>query len=88
MAKYRKRPVVVEAVQFFNETWDWWPNKDCCDIFGRGCVTGGCPPGPHLHSYVGAWKVVDGDWIITLKNGTRTLLKPDIFEQTYEKVEG
>lgn len=86
MAKYRKKPIVIEAVQFFSETWDWCPARDYCDVFGCKCTTGGCPPGPHIHTFEGAYKVSEGDWLIIGIKGEKYLCKDKIFKQTYEKV--
>lgn len=46
----------------------------------------------HLHGWIdtleGGHTVCPGDWIITGVKGEKYPCKPDIFEQTYEKVEG
>lgn len=78
MAKYRKKPVVVEAVQ-------WFPDRTV-----EGVCT--CPSDeygrvPHVHTLEGALRVSSGDWIITGVKGERYPCKPDIFAATYEAVE-
>lgn len=82
MAKYRKRPVVIEAEQYH----------------GLGLGNPGVPPrgvcrcsvdkidGPHVHTLEGPLKVSPGDWIITGVKGERYPCKPDVFEATYERV--
>ncbi len=88
--KYRKKPVVIEAVQFFNNKigsndpfWSW--------------MTGDCefsdPDGlaydlriKTLESGGGFHEVSDGDWIIKGIKGEFYPCKPDIFEATYEAV--
>ncbi len=75
--KFRKKPVVVEAEQF-------WPGTEPWPDGVKGCV--GYPfwvdtlEGDH-HI------VLPGDWIITGVKGEKYPCKPDIFETTYEKVE-
>lgn len=61
MAKYRKKPVVIEAYQTDKEL----------DIDTLEGV---------MHASV-------GDYIITGVHGEQYPCKPDIFEETYEKVE-
>lgn len=82
MAKFRKKPVVVEAVQF-NGSYPLPP--------GVGC---GANPGERPHFFVTTAHgqqatVVAVDWIITEPDGRGHYpCKPDIFEATYERVEG
>lgn len=78
MSRFRKKPVVIEAEQ-------WFPGKhvegmcECIalDPFGR----------PHVHTLEGPLRVSEGDWIITGVKGERYPCKPDIFAATYEPVE-
>lgn len=74
--KFRKKPVVIEAYQFFE--WD----IDCKGV----CSGGNEIPYPHIHTLGGVIKVSKGDWIIEGVNGEFYSCKPDIFEKTYEKV--
>jgi hypothetical protein len=69
--KYRKKPVVIEATQWFKEgdhpaVW--------MDIVGNGFV----------NTLEGVHIVTPGDWIITGVKGEHYPCKPDIFELTYE----
>lgn len=86
MAKYRKLPVVIEAVQF----------EDDIDVFEELQELG---LDPLRISYVdrnntfliietleGEMKANIGDYIIKGVNGEFYPCKPDIFEKTYEKV--
>ena len=76
--KFRKKPVVVEAVQFWSD--NEWP-KGVCD--------GGCPRSlglPHIHTLESVMLVTEGDWIVTGIQGERYAVKPDIFAETYEEV--
>lgn len=89
MARYRKRPVVVEAVQWFKEgdhpavkmvcVHDWLnPKKECC---GRLWGEHG-----EIATLEGTLEVCPGDWVITGIKGEHYPCKPDIFELTYEEV--
>lgn len=79
MAKYRKKPVVIEAEQFLinGEAVTW------IDGVQR-------EPGENKPYYVqtleGPLNVSHGDWIITGIKGEKYPCKPDIFEATYEQV--
>lgn len=81
MEIYRKLPIEIEAEQFITP--------------GHG--NGNIPDGVYFHTegqkgrffvntLEGALSVSDGDWIITGIEGEKYPCKPDIFEQTYEKV--
>ena len=87
MAKYKKKPVVIEAEQ-------WFPNKS---------IEGIIYPMPNDGSVIGfnllvdcaaietleGWHIVSpGDWIITGIKGEKYPCKPDIFEMTYEVTDG
>lgn len=84
MAKFRKKPVVIEAVQFTDEN----PNEAFYFI--------SCNKSPGFNSdgskYImiqtleGDMKADIGDWIIKGVNGEFYPCKPDIFEKTYEQI--
>ena len=73
--KYRKKPVVIEAIQFH--------------LYGR---VSGYPDvtiknGKYIiETLEGDMIINEFDWIITGIKGEKYPCKPDIFEQTYEKV--
>ncbi|MDP2361979.1 MAG: hypothetical protein Q8O14_14720 [bacterium] len=73
--KFRKKPVVIDAVQWF-KMGDH--QKVVPDPRGNPIID--TLEGPHL--------VTVGDWIITGIQGETYPCKPDIFEATYEAVEG
>lgn len=82
MSKFRKKPVVIEAKQWFNhgdhsmvEPYD--PEKAGAYIKG---------PGPHgwIKTLEGGHIVSPGDWIIKGVKGEFYNCKPDIFAATYE----
>ncbi len=81
--KFRKKPVVIEAIQFtgknVEEIWKFIgaPFKQCEDNKQQYWIP--TLEGPHRAS--------KGDWIIKGVKGEFYPCKPDIFEQTYVKVE-
>lgn len=79
MPKYRKKPVVIEAVQ-------WFQDGDHPKVIKSGGL-----PGPRQRFYIetleGEMLVSPGDWIIEGVAGEFYPCKPDIFEKTYERVE-
>lgn len=90
MAKYRKKPVVVNAEQFHAMQWpDCQPEsveKKTVDEVVDGETTGrGCEW--FVFKARGEISIFDGDWIITNAKGGKSVCRPHIFEQTYEKVE-
>lgn len=99
---FRKKPVVIEAVQL---TWQTW--NDVCDFVGE------FPPGmkgvyidaqgamhdePHdpetdrlgmvIPTLEGTMLALENDWIIRGVKGELYPCHPDIFEATYELTEG
>lgn len=79
--RFRKKPVVIEAVQFMGDngeeivTWcgenaEYFPRADYLSIK--------TPEGSHLATV--------GDFIIKGVNGEFCPCKPDVFSQTYEEV--
>ena len=96
MAKYRKRPVVIEAIQ--------WTGENLRQII---TFTDGSPEtrtshagmmweqysdlvaadGLKIFTLEGKMNADVGDWIIKGVKGEHYPCKPDIFEATYESVE-
>jgi len=82
MPKFRKKPVVIEAVQWFpgvkidgvKEATDLDPNSP----EGLGWAT--------IPTLEGTMTVSPGDWVITGVKGEKYPCKPDIFAATYEPV--
>jgi hypothetical protein len=85
MAKFRKRPVVIEAVQFNPHEHHWpdgvkpWPNP-------KGYQPRDMSWG-YIETLEGDHHVMAGDWIITGVKGEKYPCKDDIFRATYELVE-
>ena len=73
--KFRKKPVVIEATQ-------WFKDGDHPDVWRHSAS--GCGA---IDTLEGNMIVTPGDWIITGVMGERYPCKPDIFEMTYEPVE-
>ncbi len=82
MSKFRKKPVVVEAVQYRND-------ERVEGVCRRPCQSPlACQGPPHIHTLSGIVGVSDGDWVITGIQGERYPCKPDVFEATYDSVTG
>ena len=89
MKQYRKKPVIIDAVQF-----DGLNPTEIKDFVGENCeveiydneVT---PPVAHIviHTLEGDMEVSKGDYVIKGVKGEFYPCKPDIFEQTYESAE-
>jgi hypothetical protein len=77
--KYRKKPVVIEAQQFFEYCAEGWPLGVYKDSDS--------PTGFAIDTLEGSHQVTEGDYIITGVKGERYPCKPDIFEMTYEAAE-
>ena len=96
MARYRNKPVVIEAVQL---RWDTW--SEMCEHADVGKLEDGKPEGASKDNSTGEAFKEDGpglliptleglmvaspnDWVIRGVNGELYACKPDIFEKTYE----
>jgi len=80
MAKARKKPVVIDFVQFTGENY-----KECEDfIEGNFDNTLNYP---NIKTLEGVMMVSKGDFIIKGVNGEFYPCKPDIFKKTYDVVD-
>lgn len=79
MPKFRKKPVVIEAVQFFALGDHPAVEADPRSPTGFAIYT--------LENTKVKHEVTPGDWIITGVRGEHYACKPDIFEATYEPAE-
>ena len=100
--RFRKKPVVIEAIQL---RWDTW--NEMCEFAGVGKLIDGKPEGCYVDkdgkalTGDGQWSEEMGlliptleglhlarqnDWVIKGVKGELYPCKPDIFEQTYEPV--
>ena len=84
MPTFRRKPLVVEAVQFFC-TRTYTPDDGSDIIFDA--VQFNEAGEPCIQTLEGEMLVRDGDWVIKGVNGEFYPCKPGIFEKTYEKVE-
>lgn len=82
--KFRKRPVVIDAMQFTNETKDQVFNFVSCNRYAD--FENGQPV-LKIQTLEGDMIASLGDWVIKGVQGEFYPCKPDIFEKTYEKVE-
>ena len=81
--KFRKKPVVIEAIQFIGTN-----TQEIATFLGEN----GFDPLKDIPSWViqtleGSMKADIGDWIIKSVKGEFYPCKPDIFEATYEDPE-
>lgn len=81
MKKYRKKPIVIEAIQY--EKASIGKAQNFCDKMRYN---------PHNNEYYietleGTMLISEGDYIIKGVNGEFYPCKADIFEKTYEEVE-
>ena len=97
MAKYRKKPVVIEAFQMTearrrdNSEWPFWLNMAWNTDPGEGAL-GIDPDDPKRNRLVigtkeGVYRVAWDDYIIQGIQGELYPCKPDIFKATYDLVE-
>ena len=86
--KYRKKPVVIEAIQLQENPFGvvMWAERFNDEI--RWKIIGG-KDGPKIEipTLEGVMTANKGDYIIRGVQGEYYPCKPDIFEQTYEPVE-
>lgn len=85
MTKYRKKPVVIEAIQF-EDTSDILAKLS--DFIGKDIKVSYCEriPSLEIETLEGTMKALPGDYIIKGVKGEFYPCKPDIFEQTYDAV--
>lgn len=83
--RYRKKAVVIEAMQYDGTNEDailaWATRYSMDDPIERGVS------GIFINTLEGQMKVSLGDWVIKGVQGEFYPVKPDIFEATYELVE-
>jgi hypothetical protein len=76
--KYRKKPMVIEAVKYTGEN-----GKEIISFCGS-CYKG--VGGLYIKTLEGVMKAAPGDFVIKGVNGEFYPCKPDIFMKTYEEV--
>ena len=80
MARYRKKPIVVEAEQ-------WFPGKKIVGVEERETGDPITEVRGVIQTLEWVMTAIPGDWIITGIKGERYPCKRDIFEATYERVD-
>jgi len=88
--KYRKKPLMVDAVQFFRKNF-------IKNLRGREINEYSLMPiisaAGHFFlktndlNLIQPQQIFNGDWIVKNDNDEFDLVKPDIFEKNYERVE-
>jgi hypothetical protein len=85
MARFRKRPVVVEAWRFLLEARYPWREDDMFLLFPVKWDTEENCPYLEIETLEGLMRANNGDWIIRGVNGEYYPCKPDVFSKTYEQ---
>ncbi len=89
MAQFRKKPVIIDAVQFNPEKPEPWPFgivqfHPRCEAENAACSWDGKY---YVETLEGRFEAKPGDWIIRGVKGEFYPCKPDIFAATYEPAE-
>lgn len=95
VARFRKKPVVISAVQFqgrrdAQEVLEFFGHDFPRTASGAGIVIGDDTSGEPrvlIQTLEGVMRADPGDWIIRGVSGEYYPCKPDIFDATYERVE-
>lgn len=85
MAKYRKRPIVIEAMQFTEDTKNQVFNFVTCNHCAAWDSNGN--PALSIRTLEGDMIATLGDFVIKGVNGEFYPCKPDVFAKTYEPFE-
>ena len=94
MAKFRKKPVVIDAIQLTEELfWETYDSKE--PIFGQFTFSGSYNPTNRtvgnvyiaISTLEGTMRADLNDWLIKGIKGEFYPCKPDIFENSYEPAE-
>jgi hypothetical protein len=82
MAQFRKKPVVIEAIEWTGRNYE-----EICTFVMRGPIPRNIKRGQIFISTLEGEMCADtGDWIIRGIKGEHYPVKPDIFAATYEPV--
>ena len=79
MKKYRKKPVVIEAIRFSHDTFE-----EVESLPGVTCVVGDKDISGVVDTLEGKMKFAKGHWIIRGVNGELYPCQDDIFQKTYD----
>lgn len=93
MGKYKKKPIVVEAIRWTGSNLEEIRNfvgsdliEDYMELFSVNGTLKKMLIGIAIDTLEGTMKVDYGDYIIKDVNNELYPCKPDVFEQTYEEV--
>ena len=89
MAKFRKKPIVIEAFKLGEEWPDWWADAVSQNRVTTHNTDGRWRDGPDyalISTLEGLMRADKGDWIIKGVVGEIYPCKPEIFDATYEAV--
>jgi hypothetical protein len=90
MAKFRKKPVVIDAIQWTGNTFSHIAIDTFMGVFPKKSQIIGSVSNGNVKLLIstleGVMEASEGDWIIKGINGEFYPCKPDIFEKTYEAV--
>lgn len=81
--KFRKKPMVIDAIQ-----WTGHNTSDVLKFAGKMLVFPLKDVTVIINTLEGEMKAQVSDWIIRGVMGELYPCKPDVFEKTYEKVDG
>ena len=89
MAKYRKKPVIVDAELYQPGMEDGFTcDQGDCIGYGKWNDDHFCDYAkPYINTLEGKHYISPGDYIVTGVENERYPVKPSIFKKTYEKVE-
>lgn len=88
MARFRKKPVEIEAWQFEAKDFMSQPRwLRAAIVAGHIYYQGGETPFYTIKRLEGKMRAVPGDWIIRGVKGELYPCKPDIFTATYEQID-
>ena len=82
MPLFRKKPVVIEAVQYTGRNLKEIMAFSKAGEIGQDFLSGDMV----IKTLEGTMNVIENDWVIKGINGEFYPCKPDIFDKTYEEV--
>lgn len=83
MPRFRKKPVVIEAVRFDGTDRAYYDIQALADLSRTGILEA-CEQGIRIPTLEGTMVAQPGDWVIRGVKGELYPCKPDVFAATYE----
>jgi len=87
MPKFKKKPIVIEAVQFLTADDEWRVRSFMLETGEESHAIGIPPYALEIATLEGKMRVDFGDWVIRGVKNEYYPCKPDIFDATYERVD-